>query len=80
MFLELIVLVSAEDLTKKEGIIGRSKKGSIKLVNKLSKKDRYKVRSKETCGKRKEVSSSTPPFCMALQVNIRRTAVYIVAY
>ena len=59
IFLELVLLVSAEDLTKKEGIIGRSKKWSIKLVNKLIKKDRYeyKVRSIETSGKRKEFSS-----------------------
>jgi hypothetical protein len=30
MFLELAILASAEDLTKNEGIIGRSKKGNIK--------------------------------------------------
>jgi hypothetical protein len=43
-------------LTKKnEGIIGRSKKGSIKLVNKLRKKGRYKVRSKKSSGERNDV-------------------------
>jgi hypothetical protein len=55
-------------LTKSEGIIRRSKKWSIELVNKLRKKGRNQVRSKETSGERNFILDTL--FCMAIQVSI----------